>query len=164
MRLGDLMANKEAEMFHKQGMSSLAQGETRKAVEFFDKALKHDNKYFPAWNNKGVALLELKDFKQAAECFEMVIKLNPADKLALYNRSYALLMLGEYQQAVELLDFFLANISRKNEFFKYGLYLQAKGFYELKEYDKARSLLNDSLKKDKNFKEAQELLSQVLKK
>lgn len=157
------MANKETEMFHKQAMSFLAQGETKKAVEFFDKALKYDNNYFPAWNNKGVALLELKDYKQAAECFENVIRLNPADKMALYNRSYALIMLGEYQQAVELLDFFLANVSRKSDFFKYGLYLQAKGFYELKEYDKARSLLNDSLKKDKKFREAQELLNQVLK-
>lgn len=156
------MVNKETEMFHKQAMAFLAQGETQKALEFFDKALKHDDKYFPAWNNKGIALLELKDYQGAAECFENVIKLNPADKLALYNRSYALIMLGEYQLAVELLDFFLGNISRKSDFFKFGLYLQAKGFYELKEYDKARSLLNDSLKKDKNFKEAQELLNQVL--
>lgn len=157
------MTNKEAEMFHKQAMAFLSQNETKKALEFFDKTIEHDDKYFPAWNNKGVLHLELKDYPKAAECFEMVTKLNPADKLALYNRSYALIMMGEYQQAVELLDFFLGNISRKNDFFKYGLYLQAKGFYELKEYDKARSLLNDSLKKDKNFKDAQELLDQVMK-
>lgn len=157
------MANKEAEMFYKQGMSFLGQGETRKAVEFFDKALKFDDKYFPAWNNKGVALLELKDYRQAEECFGNVININPGDKMALYNRGYALLMLEEYQQSVEIFDFFLANSSRKSDFFKYGLYLQAKGFYGLKEYDKAISLLNDAIKIDKNFKEAQELLNQVIK-
>jgi tetratricopeptide (TPR) repeat protein len=156
------MANKEAEMFYKQAMSFLGQGEARKAIEFFDKALKFDDKYFPAWNNKGVALLELKDYRQAEECFEKVIRINPADKMALYNRGYALLMLGEYQQSVEIFDFFLANTSKKSDFFKYGLYLQAKGFYGLKEYDKARSLLKDSLKLDKKFTEAQELLNQVI--
>ena len=157
------MTNKEAEMFYKQGMSFLGQGETRKAVEFFDKALKFDDKYFPAWNNKGVALLELKDYHQAAESFQNVININAADKMALYNKGYALLMLEEYQQSVEILDYFLANCSRKNDFFKFGLYLQAKGFYGLKEYDKAISLLNDAIKVDKNFKEAQELLNQIVK-
>ena len=157
------MTNKEAEMFYKQGMSFLGQGETRKAVEFFDKALKFDDKYFPAWNNKGVALLELKDYHQAAESFQNVININAADKMALYNKGYALLMLEEYQQSVEILDYFLANCSRKNDFFKFGLYLQAKGFYGLKDYDKAISLLNDAIKVDKNFKEAQELLNQIVK-
>lgn len=157
------MTNKETEMFHRQAMSFLKQGEPRKAIEFFDKALKSDDQYFPSWNNKGVALIELEDYKNAAECFEHVTRLNPADKMALYNRSYSLIMMGNYQLAVELLDFFLANISRKNDFFKFGLYLQAKGFYGLKEYDKASSLLRDALKKDKNFTEAQELLNQISK-
>ncbi len=157
------MTNKEAEMFYKQGMSFLGQGETRKALEFFDKALKFDDKYFPAWNNKGVALLELKDYHQAADSFQNVININAADKMALYNKGYALLMMEEYQQSVEILDYFLANCSRKNDFFKFGLYLQAKGFYGLKEYDKAISLLNDAIKVDKNFKEAQELLNQIVK-
>lgn len=157
------MTNKESEMFYKQGMSFLEQGETRKAVEFFDKALKFDDKYFPAWNNKGVALLELKEYHQAADSFQNVININAADKMALYNKGYALLMLEEYQQSVEILDYFLANCSRKNDFFKFGLYLQAKGFYGLKDYDKAVSLLNDAIKVDKNFKEAQGLLNQIVK-
>jgi lipoprotein NlpI len=156
------MTNKETEMFYKQAMSFLGQGETRKAIDFFNKALEFDDQYFPAWNNKGVAFIELKDYRQAEECFGMVVKLNPADRMALYNRGYALLMLEEYQKSVEIFDFFLANISRKNDFFKFGLYLQAKGFYGLNEYDKAVSLLNDALKVDKKFKEAQDLLNQVL--
>ncbi|HML04325.1 MAG TPA: tetratricopeptide repeat protein [Methanobacterium sp.] len=157
------MVNKEAEMFHKQAMAYLGQGETKKAIEFFDKALKHDDQYFPAWNNKGVALLELEDYSEAEKCFGMVIRLNPADKLALYNRSYALIKLGDNQQAVELLDFFMRNISKKNDFFKFGLYLQAEGFYNLKEYDKAASLLRDTLRLDKNFKDGKELLDKVYK-
>lgn len=157
------MNNKEAEMFYNQAMSFLGQGEIKKSIEFFDKALKFDDQYFPAWNNKGIALLELKDYPQAADCFQRVIQLNPADRFATYNRGYALLMIGDYAESVKILDFFLGNISKKNDFFKYGLYLQAKGFYGLKEYDKAASLLRDATKIDKNFSEAKELLDLVLK-
>ncbi len=157
------MVNKEAEMFHKQAMVYLREGEKEKALEFFDKALQFDNKFFPAWNNKGVLLLEMKDYKQAEECFGKVNQFNPADRMALYNRAYTLLILEDYVQSVELLEFFLRNTSKKNDFYKYGLYLQAKGFCGLKEYERASSLLNDALKMDKNFDEAQELLNEVQK-
>ncbi|MGZ7136472.1 MAG: tetratricopeptide repeat protein, partial [Methanobacterium sp.] len=93
------MVKKEAEMFHKQAMSYLREGDKKRALEFFDKAIKFDNKFFPAWNNKGVILLEMKDYKQAEECFGQVISLNPADRMALYNRAYALLILEDYEQS-----------------------------------------------------------------
>lgn len=157
------MTNKETEMFHKQAMALLEQGEIQKSIEFFDKALKFDDEYFPAWNNKGIAYLELKDYPRALECFEQVARLNPADKMALYNRGYVLLMLEEYGESVKIFDYFLSTCPRTNDFFKFGLYLQAKGFYGLKEYDKVISLLNDAIKLDKKFKEAQELRSLVLK-
>ena len=105
----------------------------------------------------------MENYKKAEECFGQVMRLNPADKMALYNRAYALLILEDYDQSIELLDFFLLNTSKKNDFFKFGLYLQAKGFYELKEYDKARTLLNEAIEMDKNFKEAHELLDELLK-
>ena len=156
------MVNKEAEMFHKQGMEFLRRGENTKALEFFDKALQFDGTFFPAWNNKGVLLLELKDYENAEKCFEQAIRFNPADKMALYNRGYTLLYLEDYEKSVELFEFFVENISKKSDFYKYGLYLLAKGYYGLKEYDKAHKLLNEALTVDKNFKEAQELLDQIL--
>jgi len=156
------MVNKEAEMFHKQGMAFLKEGENEKALEFFDKATKFDETFFPAWNNKGVLLLELEDYKGAEQCFQQAVLLNPADKMALYNRGYVLLILKDYETAVEIFEFFVDNISKKSDFYKYGLYLLAKGYYGLKEYEKAELSLNKLLEKDKNFKEAQELLNQVL--
>ena len=155
------MVKKEAEMFHKQGMEFLREGENKKALEFFDKALQFDDTFFPAWNNKGVLLLELKDYKNAEKCFEQALRFNPADKMALYNRGYALLYLEDYEKAVEFFEFFVENISKKSDFYKYGVYLLAKGYYGLKEYDKDKKLLNESINEDKNFKEAKELLDQI---
>ena len=156
------MVNKEAEMFHKQGMAFLKEGDNKKALEFFDKATQFDETFFPAWNNKGVLLLELEDYEGAEKCFQQAIILNPADKMALYNRGYVLLILEDYETSIEIFKFFLDNISKKSDFYKYGLYLQAKGFYGLKEYDKAQKLLNEALNIDKNFNEAKDLLNQVL--
>jgi lipoprotein NlpI len=158
------MAKKESEMFHKQAMSFLGQGEVQKAIEFFDKAIDFDKEYFPAWNNKGIALLELKRYKQALDCFEQVIRINGLDKMVWYNKGYTLFMLGEYDESVTAFDNFLYSYSKDDDdFYKFALYMQANGLYNLKEYDKAREILQSLLVKDEKFREAQELLNQILK-
>ena len=158
------MAKKESEMFHKQAMSFLGQGEVQKAIEFFDKALDFDKEYFPAWNNKGIALLELKRYKQALDCFDQVIRINGLDKMVWYNKGYTLLMLGEYQESVTAFDNFLYSYSKNNDdFYKFALYMQAKGLYGLKKYDKAVEILQSLLVVDENLVEAQELLNLISK-
>jgi lipoprotein NlpI len=158
------MAKKEAEMFHKQAMSFLGQGKVQKAIEFFDKALNFDDDYFPAWNNKGIALLELKEYRQALDCFNQVIRINPLDRMVWYNKGYTLLFLEEYDESVKAFGNFISTYSKKDDdFYKFALYLQARGFYGLKEYDKALELTQNALKIDENFMEAQELLDLVLK-
>lgn len=158
------MSKKEAELFHKQAMSFLRQGETQKAMEFFDKALDFDDKYFPAWNNKGIILLELKEYQGALECFERVISLNALDTMVWYNKGYTLLLLDRYQESVDAFEYFRSTYSKKDdEFYKFALYLQAKGYYGLKDYDRALELAQNALKIDENFMEAQELLNLALK-
>jgi len=161
---GELMSKKEAEMFHKQAMSFLGQGEIQKAIEFFDKAITFDGEYFPAWNNKGIALLELKRYKDALECFNNVIDINPLDRMVWYNKGYTLFMLEEYGESVTAFDNFISTYSKDNDaFYKYASYLQANGLYHLKKYDKAVEILRSLLVKDENFMEAQELLNQISK-
>lgn len=158
------MAKKEAEMFHKQAMSFLEQGEIQKAIDFFDKSINFDEKYFPAWNNKGIALLELKKYKEALECFNKVLSLNSLDRMVWYNKGYTLFMLEEYEESVTAFDNFLYSYSKDDDaFYKYALYLQANGLYHLKKYDKAVEILRSLLVTDENFREAQELLNQISK-
>lgn len=158
------MGKKEAEMFHKQAMSFLGQGEVQKAIEFFDKAIKSQDEYFPAWNNKGISLLELKKYKQALECFNKVLSINSLDKMVWYNKGYTLFMLEEYDESVTAFENFLYTYSKDNDdFYKYASYLQATGLYNLKKYDKAVEVLRGLLVKDENFREAQELLNQITK-
>jgi lipoprotein NlpI len=156
------MSDQDVEMFYKQAMSYMGQGDTEKAIEFFDKALKIDDWYLPAWNDKGVALLELEDYNNALFCFEKVITLDPVSSMPLYNKGYVQLIIGDNAGSVETFDTFLERYLNKDDFYKYALYLKAKGHYNLKEYEKANEALEDALTKDKTFQEARELLLLVL--
>lgn len=155
------MANKDVEMFYKQAMAFLGQDELDKSLEMLDMVLSIDKKYIPAWNNKGVILLEREEYPQALECFEQVITLDPGDYMAWYNKGYVHLLLEDYQDCVNTFEFFLARYPEKGDFRIFGLYLQAKGYYGLKENEKAKELLEKALKIDKTFKEARELLLAV---
>ena len=155
------MAIKEAEMFYKQAMAFLDQGKIGKAIEFFDNALNIDKDYVSAWNDKGVALMELEKFQDALECFEQVIRLEPGDNMAWYNRGYVLMLLEEYQESVNTFDLFLGRYSKKDDFYKYALYMRAKGLYFLKEYDESLESIKIALNKDKTFKEARELMKLI---
>jgi len=155
------MAIKEAEMFYKQAMSFLEQGKVDKSIEFFDSALKIDKDYVSAWNDKGVALMEFGKYQDALECFEQVVRLEPGDNMAWYNRGYVLLILEEYQESVNTFDLFLGRYSKKDDFYKYALYLRAQGLYNLKEYDESLKLIKKALKIDKTFKEARNLMELV---
>ncbi|MDD1763685.1 MAG: tetratricopeptide repeat protein [Methanobacteriaceae archaeon] len=157
------MVKREVKMYYDQAISFLGQGQIPKSLEFFDKTLEMDDKYFPAWNNKGIALLELGEYQEALNCFEQVILLNSLDNMAWYNKGYVLLILEKYIESVETFDIFLARYSQEDNFYKFGLYLQAKGLYYLKEYEKAIDSLQKAIEIDVNFKEAHELLNLVSK-
>lgn len=156
------MSEEDVEMFYQQAISFMGQGETKRAVEFFDKALAIDPMYSPAWNDKGIALMELKDYKGALECFDKVMNIDPVNSMPIYNMGYALLISEEYEKSVAAFDLFLDRYSGKDDFYKYALFLKAEGHYNLKQYDQARELLEKSLHRDKTFKEARELLIKVL--
>lgn len=155
------MATKEAEMFYKQAMSFLNQGKIDKSIQFFDNALNIDKDYISAWNDKGVALMEIGNFEESLKCFEEVIRLEPGDNMAWYNRGYVLMILEEYQEAVNTFDLFLGRYTKKDDFYKYALYMKAKGLYFLKKYDESLKTIKESLKKDKGFKEARDLMKLV---
>lgn len=155
------LAEEDVEIMYKQAMSYLGQGDTKKAIEFFNKALDMDAYYAPAWNDKGVAYMELEDYTQALDCFERVAILSPNISMPLYNKGYVQMKLEKYSDSVKTFEIFLDNYPFKDDFYKYALYLKANGHYNLKEYAAAEKLLNKVLKKDKNFKEARDLLLEI---
>jgi lipoprotein NlpI len=156
------MTKEDVEMFYKQAMTYLAERDIKKAIEFFNRALEIDQMYLPAWNDLGVAFLELEDYKQAQVCFKRVVFLEPGVPISFYNLGYVEMMLEKYQDSVETFEIFLENYPQKNDFYKYALYMKAKGHYNLKEYEDAQKLLEKAIKKDKTFKDARDLYIKIM--
>lgn len=159
------MTSKDVELFYNQSMEQLKKGNFEKAANMLDTVLNIDKKFIPAWNGKGVALLEMKEYPKALNCFEKVIQLNAGDNLAWYNKAYVLLLMKEYEKSAQTFEFFRARYEKvEDDFYRYALLMEAQGNLELQKYEKSLLLLEEALKLDKNFIEAQELKVLVLKK
>jgi lipoprotein NlpI len=157
------MAEQDVEVLYKQALSYMKQGEKQRAIEFFDKTLEMDPNYSPAWNNRGVVCMELKDFDEALKCFDNVMRVDPSNSMPVYNMGYVLLMQEKYEEAVHAFDMFLTRYpEEKNDFYKFALYLKAEAHYNLKQYDKAKELLDEAIKRDRIFKEARDLMIKIL--
>ncbi|HMK53967.1 MAG TPA: tetratricopeptide repeat protein [Methanobacteriaceae archaeon] len=150
-------------MLYKQAMIFLEKGDPKKSLVFLKQALEVDKNYLPAWNNMGVVLLELQDYPKALECFDAVIRLDLSDNMAWYNKGYVHLILKEYQASVQSFDIFLARRPDEDDFRKFGFYLQAQGYYELKKYKESLKSIEKAIKMDNNFKEALKLQELVKK-
>ena len=157
------MAEEDVEIFYKQAISYMGQGETRKALEFFDKTIKMEPNYGPAWNDKGVAHMELKEFDDAMKCFEQVMTIDNTNSMPIYNMGYVLIMQEKYEDAVNAFEMFLSRYPGQDAFYRHALYLKAQAHYELKQYDEAKELLDLAVKKDRLFKEARDLMIKILK-
>ena len=157
------MAEEDVEVLYKQALSYMEQGEKQRAIEFFDKTLEMDPNYSPAWNDKGIVYMELKNFDEALKCFDNVMKVDPSNSMPVYNMGYVLLLQERYEDAVHAFDMFLERYpEEKNDFYKFALYLKAQAHYKLKQYDQAKNLLDQAIKRDRIFKEARDLMIQIL--
>lgn len=149
---------KDVDLYYKKALEFLQKKEYDKSLKILEMVINIDKKYIPAWNCKGVAYLEKKEYPEALKSFEEVIELNPGDNMAWYNKGYVLLLMEEYEKSERVFDFFLARYENKNdEFYKYALYLRAKGYYGLKDYENSLISVDEAIDMDKNFKEAIEL-------
>jgi len=84
--------------------------------------------------------------------------------MAWYNKGYVLLLMEEYEESKKVFDFFLARYENKvDDFYKFGLFLRAKCYYGLKDYENALISADEALEMDGNFKEALELKTTIKK-
>jgi lipoprotein NlpI len=156
------MTGKDVKLYYKRAVMLFEKGEYEKSLEILDAVLNIDKKYKPAWNCKGVAHLEMNDYPQALNSFEQVIERDAGDYLAWYNKGYVLQLMEEYEQSKKVFEFFLARYDKKDDdFYKYALYLQAKNYDGLKDHENALVFIDEALKKDNTFKEAQELKNTI---
>ncbi len=76
------------------------QGERRKALLFYNKALSLKKNYAPAYNNLGVMYLKEQDYSRALVAFKKAKKLNQFSKTPRYNLAHLYLNFGLYDHAI----------------------------------------------------------------
>ncbi|MCP6719491.1 MAG: tetratricopeptide repeat protein [Patescibacteria group bacterium] len=57
------------------GLDLMNQGEYKKAIDVFEKAIKIDSKHFIPWSNLGLSYLELGDYDKAIEILKHAVQL-----------------------------------------------------------------------------------------
>ena len=87
----------------------------KKAVDYWDRAIRSKQNTVEAYNNRGLAYHELKQYDKAIDDFSQAIKLDPAHVAAYNNRGNAYYEMNEYELA--LVDF-NRSLKRKPDYAK----------------------------------------------
>ncbi|BAY07432.1 TPR repeat-containing protein [Calothrix sp. NIES-2098] len=80
----------------------------REAIACWDKTIKIQPNYYPAWGNRGIALSKLGRFAEAIASYDKVLEIKPDDYLGWYYRGNVLDEDGQHEQAIASYDKALA--------------------------------------------------------
>ena len=84
-----------------KGDSLIKQGQFKRAIVEYDKAIRLNPKYALAYNNRGIAYRRLKQYRRAIEDYNTTLRLNPKFAKAYYNRGISYLNLKQYRRAIQ---------------------------------------------------------------
>ncbi|MBU4032836.1 MAG: tetratricopeptide repeat protein [Candidatus Thermoplasmatota archaeon] len=94
----------ELENNMKWGNDFYASGNYKKAIEYYDTALRLKSQYDLAWLMKGNALSAIAWYDEAIECFKKALEYNPESEEAWYNLGATMYNLGRYDDEIACYD------------------------------------------------------------
>lgn len=139
-----------------RGWAQLNQGHLNQAIEIFQKAVASDPKNAAALNGLGFALLNLGKPAEAKSQFEKCLRLDPKATGAINGLALCLKSEGKVDEAIAKWKTMLDTPPTPNAATA-GL---AMTYFERKEYDKAKPLLEQLAKADPSNEQWKELLNQ----
>lgn len=112
--------NQKAIDLYSNGNDELKKENFKKAIEYFEKALKIDPEFTFAWDNLGVSYRKLDNYDKAIESYEKSLEINPKGITPLQNIAVVYQYKEEYQKAIESYQK-LAEIDSNNPEIYYGM-------------------------------------------
>ncbi|MBD1876925.1 tetratricopeptide repeat protein [Nodosilinea sp. FACHB-131] len=100
----DGSAENVSELLREQGRLLDADGNHKKAINYFDAALKVKPSYPEALNSKGIVLNDLGHHEEAIICYDTALAIKSNYHHALTNKGDALDDLGKYEEAITCYD------------------------------------------------------------
>jgi predicted O-linked N-acetylglucosamine transferase (SPINDLY family) len=125
-------------------------GDPKKALIFFDKALKLDARNAALWSNRGLALQGLRRLDAALASYDRALALKPDYAIAHFNRGNVLKELGRANEAVASLDRTIAI----NGSFAEAHYNRAVILGDLKQWEAALAGYDSAIAIKGNYAEA----------
>jgi len=119
--------------------------------------LTEKNKMYTNWSVLGRAYLSNEMFHHAIKNLKFAVKLNPLDTTALMDLGYSYKKVGNFEEAVSTYRRIII-INPKNDLAWYNL---AKIYFELKQYNDALRVCNESLKLNANSEEVLDLQKKI---
>lgn len=89
-----------AEAATRNGRALINGKEYPQAIDHFNRAIRIDPKYAPAYHGRGVANLNQGEWDRAVADFSEAIRLDPTDARARYDRAVAYSRAGDYDRAL----------------------------------------------------------------
>ena len=112
--------NQKAIDLYSKGTDELKKDNFKKAIEYFEKALKIDPEFVFAWDNLGVSYRNLDNYDKAIESYEKSLEIDPKGITPLQNIAVVYQYKKEYQKAIISYQK-LAEIDSNNPEIYYGI-------------------------------------------
>ena len=129
--------------YMKEGFS-LVNSNPKKALSFFNKALKYKSDDKDSMLGKGYAYINLKEYKKAYKIFKTLYKKYPNDKKIVEGYINVLYLLKKYDELEKLRSILPPDIKKEIEYIDFYMKLKnAQKLLEQKKYNEAEKILID---------------------
>jgi tetratricopeptide (TPR) repeat protein len=115
-----LSSNEESLNFYSKGLDEAKQDNCKKAIAYYEKALKIDPQFAFAWDNMGICYRKLENYDKAIEAYQKSLEIDPKGLMPLQNIAIVYQYKKEFKKAIEAYER-LAAIDNNNPEVFYGI-------------------------------------------
>jgi tetratricopeptide (TPR) repeat protein len=115
-----LTDNEIAMDLYNKGVQETEKKNYKKAINYYEKAIKEDPNFVFAWDNLGLNYRLMNNYDKAIECYERSLKIDPKGQMPLQNIAVAYQYKKEYQKAIDAYKR-LSVLDRNNPEIYYGI-------------------------------------------
>lgn len=127
-------SNEEALALYSKGIDEAKKENCKKAISYYEQALKIDPEFAFAWDNMGICYRRMDNYDKAIEAYKKSLEIDPEGLMPLQNIAIAYQYKKEYSKAIEAYER-LAAVDKDNPEVYYGIGNIYSGF--LQEFEKA---------------------------
>ena len=99
-----LYTTEDASEYYEQGITLAELNRYEDALDYYNKAIRIEENYIQAWNQKGNALYELEKYEEALHAYDRAIRINPENSQTILNnwigRGLVLQQLKRFNEAL----------------------------------------------------------------